>query len=325
MRRREFIAGLGSAAAWPVVARAQQSIPVVGFLNAGIAGPSARSVAKFVQGLREGGYEEGRTVAIDYRWADGIYQRLPQLAADLVARRVSVIATFGSPAAHAAKAVAAHTIPIVFTNGSDPVAEGFVASLGRPGGNITGITSIAAAMVPKRLELLRSVVRPGTAVAILINPDNQLSIAERTAAEAAASAAHQQLHIVTARNETEIDAALAALAGLQAGALIITTDTFFYNQSVRLAALAMRHSVPAIAVLREFAEAGGLMSYGTNIPETFRLSGMYVARILKGEKPADLPVLQPTNFEFVINLKTAKAFGIELHPQLIATADEVIE
>ena len=328
MKRREFIALLGGAAlVWPLKARAQQpAMPVVGILGSG--SPAPLFTAAVAEGLKETGYVEGQNVRIEYRWARGAYDRLPALAAELVDLRVSVLATFGTAAARVAKAASVKVtpaLPVVFSFGSDPVGEGLVASLNRPGGNMTGSTSIAGSLAPKRLELLRQVLRSDDAMAILINPDNPLSIAERKDAEAASRAVGQRLGVLTATSESEIDAAFAVLKQRQIGALIIAVDTFYFGQMRRMAALAIRHAVPAIGPLRDFATAGGLMTYGPSIQEVNRQAAVYVGRVLKGEKPADLPVVQPTRFELVINLKTAKALDLDLPAQLLALADEVIE
>jgi putative ABC transport system substrate-binding protein len=328
LRRREFMTLLGgAAAAWPLGARAQQrAMPVVGVLGSG--SPAPLFTAALAEGLKETGYVEGQNVRIEYRWANGAYDRLPALAAELVNLRVSVLATFGTAAARVAKATSvtlAPTLPVVFSFGSDPVAEGLVASFNRPGGNMTGSTSIAGSLAPKRLELLRQFLRGDDTMAILVNPDNPLSIAERKDAEAASRVLGQRLEVLTATNEIEIDAAFAALKRRQISALIIAVDTFYFGQMRRMAALAVRHALPAIGPLREFATAGGLMTYGANIKDVNRQAAVYVGRILNGEKPADLPVVQPTKFELVINLKTANVLGLSVPNALLVAADEVIE
>jgi putative ABC transport system substrate-binding protein len=327
MRRREFIALLGgSAAAWPLSAHAQQPMPTIGVLGSG--SPAPLFTVALADGLKEAGYVEGQNVRIEYRWANGSYERLPLLAAELLDLRISVLATFGTAAARVAKALAVKVspaVPVVFSFGSDPVAEGLVASLNRPGGPMTGSTSIAGSLAPKRLELLRELLRGVDIMAILINPDNPLGIAERKDAEAASRTVGQRLEIVTASNATEIDAAFTALKQRQVGALIIAVDTFYFGRMQQLAVLALRHRVPAIGPLREFAIAGGLMTYGPSIRDVNRQAAVYVGRILKGEKPSDLPVVQPTRFEFVLNLKTAKTLGLEVPPMLLARVDEVIE
>jgi putative tryptophan/tyrosine transport system substrate-binding protein len=329
VRRREFIVTLvgGSAVAWPLALRARQpAIPVVGFINAGVPQALAVFAAAFAQGLNETGYVEGRNVTIEYHWASGAYERLPEIATDLVARRVAVIAVFGAVASRMTKAaIAGSSIPMVFANGSDPVADGLVTSLGRPGGNITGVTTIAASIVPKRLEFLRATVPAVVAMAIVINPDNPFSVAEQRATQEAARDRGQQLEVLTARNESEIEAVFAMLAKRHIGAVIISTDLFFFAQMDRFAALAVRNVVPASAPYREFPVSGGLMSYGASVAEAYREAGIYTGRILKGEKPGDLPVMQPTKFDLIINLRTAKALGLTVPPTLLALADEVIE
>jgi putative ABC transport system substrate-binding protein len=328
MKRREFITLLGGAAvAWPLAARAQPpAIPVVGVINAGVPQALAVFAAAFAQGLKETGYVEGRNVIIEHRWASGAYERLPQMATDLVARRVAVIAAFGTVASRITQAAIAHSsIPMVFANGSDPVANGLVTSLSRPGGNITGVTSIAASIVPKRLELLRAAVPAVGAMAIVMNPDNPFSVAEQRATLEAARERGQQLEVLTARNESEIEAVFAALAKGQIGAVIISTDLFFFAQMDRFAALAARNAVPASAPYREFPIGGGLMSYGASVADAYRQAGIYTGRILKGEKPGDLPVMQPTRFDLIINLRTAQTLGLTVPPTLLALADEVIE
>jgi len=322
MIRREFITLLcGAAATWPLAARAQQpAMPVVGFLNSTSAASWRRLVESFRRGLGETGFVEGQNVAIEFRWAEGQYDRLPALAADLVRRRVAVIvATGGDASGRAAKAATA-TIPIVFTSGADPVREGLVASFNRPGGNATGVNVLLNAMEGKRLALLREMVPTAALIAVLLNPalptfDGQV----------AARSVGQQLHILRASNDGEIDAAFAAAAELRAGALLVAADPFFYSRRERLVGLASRHAIPAIYELRGYAAAGGLMSYGISVAEAYRLVGVYTGRILKGEKPAELPVQQPTKFEFIINLKTAKALGIDVPLHLQQLADELIE
>jgi putative tryptophan/tyrosine transport system substrate-binding protein len=325
VKRREFISLIGGAAAWPLAARAQQSpMPVVGVL----ASASAQFKDAFVRGLSEAGYIEGQNVRVEYRWAAGAYDRLSAMADELVNLRVNVIATFGAAAAPVAKAASTKVsppIPVVFVLGSDPVAEGLVASLNRPGGNVTGATTITGALTAKRLELLRAAVGGNAAMAILINPSNPLGLAERSGAEAAARDTNQTLEIVTARNESEIVATFASLNERRIGALIIGSDSFYLGQMRWMAALAAHNRVPAIGPLQDFTAAGGLMNYGPSIADGVRQAGVYVGRVLKGARPADLPVVQPTKFELAINLKAAKALGLDVPPSLLAIADEVIE
>jgi len=327
MRRRKFIALLTGTAAWPLHARAQQrSLPVVGFLNAGAPRAFAVFAEAFRRGLEEADYVEGRNLAIEYRWAGGAYERLPHMAAELVARRVAVIAAFGVIASRIAKAaVAGSSIPMVFANGGDPVADGLVSSLSRPGGNITGVTSIAASIVPKRLEFLRAAVPGAAAMAIVANPDNPFSVAEQGATQEAARERGQQLEVLTARNESEIDAVFVTIAKAQIGAIIISTDLLFFSEMQRFASLAIRTGVPASAPYREFPVGGGLMSYGASVAEAYRQAGIYTGRILKGERPGDLPIVQPTKFDLIINLRTVKTLGLTIPPTLLALADEVIE
>ena len=325
MKRREFITLLGGAAAmWPRVARSQQrAMPVIGFLHSGSSDLNADRVRAFGQGLSEMGYVGGQNVAIEYRWADGQYDRLPALAADLVRRQVAVIIA-NTPAVPAAKA-AATTIPIVFQTGGDPVATGFVASLNRPDGNLTGVATLNVELGPKRLELLRELVPAATLIALLINPTNPNADAQTRGLQVAARTLRLELRVLHASDERDFDMAFATLIQLRAGALVIGPDALFITESERLAALTVRHAVPGIFSPREFAAAGGLMSYGGSGTETYRLIGLYAGRILKGEKPADLPVQQVTKVELVINLKTAKALGVIVPLPLLGRADEVIE
>jgi putative ABC transport system substrate-binding protein len=327
VKRREFITLLSGAAVWPLAARAQQrSMPVIGFLHSASPGPYARFLLGFHQGLKETGYIPGENVAVEYRWAENRYDRLPALAADLVDRHVAVIAAVGStPAALAAKA-ATTTIPIVFLVGLDPVAAGLVTSLARPGGNLTGVTNLTAEVGPKRLEMLHALVPTAIAIALLVNPKSpELSEPQVQELQVAARRLGLQLHVLNASTEGEIDTAFATLVQLRAGGLVIVPDTLFVSQTEQLAALALRHRVPAIFQYPEFTAGGGLMSYGSNLHDMLRLSGLYTGRILKGEKPADLPVQQATKVELIINLKTAKTLGLTMPTDLLVRADEVIE
>jgi putative ABC transport system substrate-binding protein len=327
MRRREFMTLVGGAAAtWPLAARAQQpALPVIGFLNSASPDTTTASVAAFRQGLAATGTIEDQNASIEYRWAEGRYDRLPALAADLVRRKVAVIATTsGIPPALAAKA-ATTTIPIVFTVGVDPVEIGLVASLNRPGGNLTGVSILNVELAPKRLELLHEVVPTTTLIALLVNPANPNAETLSRDLQAAARTLGLQLHVLRASTERDFDTVFATLLQLRAGGLVIGPDTFFVSHTEQLTALALRHAMPTIALYREFAVAGGLMSYGGSGTDVVRLAGVYCGRILKGEKPADLPVQQSTKFEFVINLKTAKALGLIVPPRLLVAADEVIE
>jgi putative tryptophan/tyrosine transport system substrate-binding protein len=327
MQRREFITTIaGLAASWPLVARAQQpTMAVIGFLAPGSAESDAYRVIAFRQGLNESGYVEGQHFTIEYRWAEGHYDRLPAMATELVHLQVAMIAATSTPAALAAKA-ATTTIPIVFEAASDPVKIGLVASLNRPGGNITGVTQRAEEVAPKRLEFLHELIPTARVMALLVNPTDPV-LAEPQAREAlsAARALGLELHILNASSERDFDAAFAKLIELRAGGLVIGGDAFFTSHSEQLAALAISHAVPAVYQWRQFAAAGGLMSYGSNITETHRLAGVLAGRILKGDKPADLPVQQATKVELFINLKTAKTLGITFPPSLLGRADEVFE
>ena len=324
-RRREFITLLGGAAAWPLAARAQQpAMPVIGWLGSGSPGPSAPAVTVFRQGLAEAGYIEGSNVAIEYRWAEGQYDRLPALAAELVRRQVAVIVATPIPAALAAKAATA-TIPIVFSAAADPVNLGLVGSLAQPGGNATGVNFFQAELSAKQMSLLRE-FRPNAAgIGVLVNPANANVEGLTKDVTAAAAALGVEIEIVHARDSREIEEAFATLVHNKAGALLVGADSFFFNRRVQLAILAARHAIPAVFFNREFVEAGGLMSYGSSLSEMNRQLGVYTARILKGAKPDELPVVQSTKFELVINLPTAKTLGLEIPPMLLARADDVIE
>jgi putative ABC transport system substrate-binding protein len=326
MKRREFMTLLGgAAAAWPIAARAQQpAMPVIGFLNGGSAEGSARIVAAFRQGLKETGYVEGKNVTIEYCWANGQYDQLPALAADLVRRQVLVLAATSTPANLVAK-TATSTIPIVFTIGTDPVQLGLVASLNRPGGNVTGAVSLNAELAPKRLELAHELVPTATAVVLLVNPADPSVDTMLRASQAAAVTLGLQLHVLRASTDREIDAAFTSFIQLRASVLVIHTDAFFNDHVELLATLAIRHLVPAIYYSREYVAAGGLISYGGSVTDTYRLAGVYAGRILKGDKPAELPVQQSTKFELIVNLKTAKALGLTVPYPILARADEVIE
>ena len=325
--RRTFLATLGGAAAWPLAARAQQpAMPVIGYIGTGSRESDAFRLPSFYQGLNETGYVEGRNVAIEYRWADGHNERLPALAADLVRRQVNIIAVPAStPGALAAKAATA-SIPIVFYIGLDPVELGLVASLHRPGGNITGVTGWNVTVGPKRLELLHEVVPAATVVGLLVNPTSpDLVEADVKEQRAAAQTLGLELHVLNASTERDFDSIFATLPQLRAGGLVIGTDSFFNTQKEHLAALSVRHRVPTVHQYREFARAGGLMSYGTDTSDLSRQVGVYTGRILKGDKPAALPVQQASKVELVVNLKAAKMMGLTIPLPLLARADEVIE
>jgi putative tryptophan/tyrosine transport system substrate-binding protein len=328
MRRRKFISLLGgAAAAWSLGARAQQppAMPVIGFLNAFSVQGAAKRLAAFLKGLAENGYVEGRNVAIEYRWAESQFDRLPAMMADLVHRQVAVIAATTTPAALAAKA-ATTTIPIVFETGTDPVQLGLVDSLSRPGGNVTGITNLSVEIGPKRLELLHELVPAARVIGLLVNQaDTALAQAQLRAIQSAANTLGLELQVLNASTEREFDVAFANLIRLRAGGLVISPDFAFTRGMEQLATLTIRHSVPAVYLYREFAAAGGLMSYGPDMTETYRMAGIYTGRILKGEKPADLPVQQVTKVGLYINLKTAKALGITVPLPLSGRADELFE
>jgi putative tryptophan/tyrosine transport system substrate-binding protein len=325
VNRRKFITLIGTtAAAWPLAARAQRpAMPVIGFLNSASPDGYAPMVAAFRQGLKEAGYVEGQNVAVEYRWAAGQYDRVPVIALELIDRRVAVLVA-NTPGVLAVKA-AIMTTPIVFTTAGDPVQIGLVASMNRPGGNITGATTLAAELASKRLELAHQLVPSASVIAALINPTNNTADPQVRDLEAAARTLGLQLRVVHASSERDFDTVLANLAQLRPGALVIHSDGFLISRNEQLATLAVRYALPAIFQERAFVAAGGLMSYGGSLPETYRQAGIYTGRILKGEKPADLPVVQPTRFDLMINLKTARALGLEVPPTLLARADEVIE
>ena len=326
MRRRELMLLLGGAAiSWPRALRAQQkAMPVIGYLGTTFPGPASSTLAAFRQGLSETGYVDGQNLAIEYRWAEGNYDRLPALAADLVGRKVDVIVATSSPAALAAKN-ATSIIPIVFFSGGDPVADGLIPSLGRPGANLTGVSGLVTDLHSKRLELLSDLIPQANVIALLVNLNNAGAERVMRGVQEAARAKGVQLPILTASTEAEIDAAFASLVQLHASALVVGGEPFLNSRREQLVALASRHAVPAIYQFREFAVAGGLISYGPSLTADFRLVGTYAGKILKGAKPADLPVEQPAKFELVINLKTAKALGLTVPLAILARADEVIE
>jgi len=326
MKRREFITLLGGAAAWPLAARAQQRIPVVGFLDAGLPETNAHLIVAIRKGLSEIGFVEGQTVTIEYRWAHNQNNLLSELAADLVHRRVALIVTpLSTPAALAAKA-ATKTIPIVFANGIDPVEAGLVASLNQPGGNATGITIMNVELAAKRLGLLHELLPQAADFALLVNPKNPVAAnAVIEDVRAAASALGLRIEIVAASTNQEIDTAFTKLAQTRTDAMMISPDPLFVTRVVQLVTLATRRGLPTIYAWREAAAAGGLMSYGTDLADVYRQIGIYAGQILKGRKPAELPIVRPTKFEFVINLQTAKAFGLDVPATLLARADEVIE
>ncbi len=325
MKRREFITLIGGAATWPLAVQAQQpAMPVVGFVHAGVPEGLTHLVAAFRKGLGEAGYVEGKNVSIEFRWAEGHYDRLPVIAADLVRRQVTVIVAGSIPAALAVKEATA-TIPIVFSAGADPVHIGLVASLNRPGGNLTGVNSLGGEVAAKGLGLVRELVPNIRVIGFLVNPSSPEAELETRDVQTAARAVGQQIQILNASSEGEIDTAFASLSNGRVGALLIGNSVLFNGHSIQLATLAARYAVPTIYDRREFPEAGGLASYGPSLTGSYRQVGNYVGRILKGAKPADLPVMQPTNFELVINLKTAKALDLTVPPNLLTTADEVIE
>jgi ABC-type uncharacterized transport system substrate-binding protein len=327
MRRREFITLLGGAAAtMSLTARAQQpKMPVVGLLRSGSAGENPRLMAAFHQGMRETGHVENQNVVVEYRYTDGRNDRLPALLLDLIGRQVAVIAVPGSTAAALAAKAATQTIPIVFMMGGDPIEFGLVSSLARPGGNVTGVAQLMVPVIAKRLELLHQLVPDTQAIALLLNPTNPFSEAERREVQAAVNALQLKLQVLYAQNADEIGVSFSTLKAQGAHALLLGADVYFLNQRAQIATLAARYAVPTISHYREYTEAGGLISYGNNLVEANRLTGIYVGRILGGDSPNDLPVLQPTKFDFVINLKVATALGLSIPDRLLALADEVIE
>jgi putative ABC transport system substrate-binding protein len=326
MRRREFIALVGGAAAWPLAARAQQSaMPMIGVLGSGSPATYSERLTLIRQALAHAGFAEGRTVAIEYRWAGGQLDRLPALAVDLVGRRVDVIIATGGLQAPRAAMSATSTIPIVFSTDGDPVKQGLVASLSRPGGNATGITVFSASLTAKRLDVFRELVPKAKVFAVLVNPTAAQAHEQIQDAEETGRSLGLEIRVLNARSDAEFEPALITLSGVRDAAVLVSADPLFIARRETLVAVANRHAIPAIYGRRDFAAAGGLVSYGANLAEPYRLMGTYVGRILKGEKAADLPVIQPTKFELVINLKTAKALGLNIPDKLLALADEVIE
>ena len=326
MKRREFITLMSSATAWPLAVRAQQpAMPVIGFLHSGSPGPYVHMVAAFRRGLSEMGFAEGRNIAIEFRWAEGHNDQLPAFADELVRRRVTVMAAVGGNLSALADKAASSTIPIVFNTGSDPVKSGLVASFNRPGGNVTGVSFFGVTLGQKRLEFIRELLPKVSLVGILVNPsfpDNEIELQD---VQLAARTIGLELRVLTSSNERDIDVAFSTLAQHQVGALVVGSDPFFNSRRDQLVTLAARHAIPAVYQIREFVEAGGLMSYGNSFIDLYRQVGVYVGRILKGEKPADLPVVRPTKFELVINGRTAKALGLSIPNTLLISADEVIE
>jgi putative ABC transport system substrate-binding protein len=325
MKRRDFITLIGGVTAWPWAARAQQAMPAMGFLHTQSPESFAFVLGGFHAGLKETGFVEGQNLAIEYRWARGQYERLPELAAELVRQRVAVIATGGGVVPARAATAATATIPIVFVTGGDPVKLGLVASLNRPGGNVTGVSPFISVLGAKRLELLRELVPSAGTIAVLFNPKSPEAETVALDAQAAARSIGQSLIVLTASAAEDIDRAFTAIVQQRAGALLVGTDPFFTTQLDRIIGLASRNSVPTIYDAREYVLAGGLMSYGTSIPDAYRQQAIYVGRILKGEKPSDLPVVQPTKFELILNLRTAKALGLTIPVTLQVAADEVVE
>ena len=325
MKRREFMSLLAGAAAWPLAARAQQpAMPVMGYLNSRSRDTDTPFLAAFHRGLNETGYVEGQNVAIEYRWADGQYDRLPVLATDLVRRRVTVMAATSTPAALAAKA-ATSAVPIVFTTAADPIAVGLVDSLSRPSGNVTGVNSYLSDLGAKRLELLRQLVPNDAVIGMLVNPNYPDAESQAKDVKEAARTLGQQVHVVNADSEGDLNRAFATFIELKADALLVSLDSFFLSRREQLVALAARHKIPVMYFARDFVLAGGLMSYGSDLADSYRQAGVYTGRILKGAKPVDLPVLQPTKFELSINTTTAKSLGLSIPDRLLALADEVIE
>jgi putative ABC transport system substrate-binding protein len=325
MQRRDFITFVGSAAAaWPLAARAQQPMPVIGFLNGASRDGYEPFVAAFIQGLKDTGYVDGQNVRIEYRWAEGDYDRLPALAGDLVRRQVSVIAATSTPANLVAKA-ATSTIPIIFTAGSDPMQLGLVANLNRPGGNVTGVTQLTGEVAPKRVQLAHELVPTANVIGLLVNPGNPSAETLTRTSRVAATTLGLQLDVLQASTEAQINDAFITFHEKGVGAIVIVTDAFFNGHAALLATLAIRYLVPAIYEYHPFASAGGLISYGGSITDSYHLAGVYAGRILKGEKPGELPVQQSTKVELIINLKTAKTLGLTVPPPLLARADEVIE
>jgi putative ABC transport system substrate-binding protein len=326
MRRREFVCIIGGAAAWPLAARAQQpAMPVIGFLSSRSPGESAGVVAAFRQGLREAGFIEGQNTLVAFRWAEGHYERLPALAAELVGLQVTVLFTAGGPPAAFAAKAATQTIPIVFSAAIDPDRIGLVASLNRPGGNVTGMSLMPSELAAKSVQLLKQLLPAATLIGYLVNPSNPGAPVYVSEASAAAKTLGIAVHVLNASTEGDLDEVFASLPKAGVNGLAVPAEPFFDSQRDRIVALAVRYGVPAIYGLREYAVAGGLMSYGASLPDTYRRAAIYVGRVLKGERPANLPVVQPTKFDLVLNMKTAKALGLNIPEQLLATADEVIE
>jgi putative tryptophan/tyrosine transport system substrate-binding protein len=326
MKRREFIGLLGGAAAWPIAVKAQQALsPVIAFMSGRSPAESAGAVAAFHRGLAESGYLEGKNVAVEYRWADGHYDRLPSLAAELVGRPVAVLAATGGSVSGLAAKATTKTIPIVFSSGGDAVKLGLVPSLNRPGGNVTGVNLVFGALGPKRLGLLHELLPNATTIAMLVNLNYPSAAAEVQDVQAAGLTLGMDIGVFNTPREQDIDRAFTALVGHKPAGLLVADDPFLQAQRDRVVRLAAHHQLPAIYYVRDFVDVGGLMSYGPDIEDAYRLVGVYTARILKGEKPADLPVLQPTKFDLVINLKTAKTLSLEIPPTLLARADKVIE